>query len=487
MRAARSATRLGERRPRRRDAARRAGEALSGADAGRLVTRHASRSTATWIPVAIAAVRVPPGARSLVLLGAARPRGFALGGARRRPQEVVARGARSLRATSADELRSGRPRPGRRGAERAAGRRRAGLGRRLRLRPDGGAAPTWSSLPPALAGPAGALAAAAAAGATFLTVNASSRRRARRRTRCSQRLEAPARLACARHPLPLLDPHPTAAHRDPQRAPARAITSGSVAAAVERIRDGRDREGRARPRGDRRGAGRPRPGRAVRRAARALPVLLLLLLSARPRPPSSAPARSCWCAARAPGVATVALAGSTRRSADPAVDDHLGEQLLRSAKDRASTRSSSRRIERTLRPHVGLGRGRAPSPSSSRSPTSSTWRRRSAPSSPSRTRRSSWPGCCTRRRRSAASPGAGAAGGDRRARGDGPRLVRRARSAGWTRPRTASSASPCAAPCSATATPTCSPARDRRRLRPRGRAAPRPRSSSRRCCRCWPS
>jgi salicylate biosynthesis isochorismate synthase/menaquinone-specific isochorismate synthase len=51
------------------------------------------------------------------------------------------------------------------------------------------------------------------------------------------------------------------------------------------------------------------------------------------------------------GAATVALAGSTRRSADPAVDDHLGEQLLRSAKDRAEHEIVARRIERSLRPH----------------------------------------------------------------------------------------------------------------------------------------
>ena len=49
------------------------------------------------------------------------------------------------------------------------------------------------------------------------------------------------------------------------------------------------------------------------------------------------------------GAATVALAGSTRRSADPAVDDHLGEQLLRSAKDRREHQIVVRRIERTLR------------------------------------------------------------------------------------------------------------------------------------------
>ncbi len=49
-------------------------------------------------------------------------------------------------------------------------------------------------------------------------------------------------------------------------------------------------------------------------------------------------------------AATVALAGSTRRSADPAVDDHLGEQLLHSAKNRVEHRIVARRIERALAP-----------------------------------------------------------------------------------------------------------------------------------------
>jgi salicylate biosynthesis isochorismate synthase/menaquinone-specific isochorismate synthase len=53
---------------------------------------------------------------------------------------------------------------------------------------------------------------------------------------------------------------------------------------------------------------------------------------------------------RGAGVATVALAGSTRRSADPAVDDHLGEQLLRSGKDRHEQAIVARRIERKLAP-----------------------------------------------------------------------------------------------------------------------------------------
>ncbi len=51
------------------------------------------------------------------------------------------------------------------------------------------------------------------------------------------------------------------------------------------------------------------------------------------------------------GAATVALAGSARRSADPAVDDHLGEQLLRSDKDRHEHAIVARRIRRRLEPH----------------------------------------------------------------------------------------------------------------------------------------
>ncbi len=47
---------------------------------------------------------------------------------------------------------------------------------------------------------------------------------------------------------------------------------------------------------------------------------------------------------------TVALAGTTRRSADPSVDDLLGEQLLQGAKEREEQAIVARRIERTLRP-----------------------------------------------------------------------------------------------------------------------------------------
>jgi isochorismate synthase len=48
---------------------------------------------------------------------------------------------------------------------------------------------------------------------------------------------------------------------------------------------------------------------------------------------------------------TVALAGSIGRSADPAVDDHLGERLLRSDKDRQENAIVARRIARALAPY----------------------------------------------------------------------------------------------------------------------------------------
>ena len=50
-------------------------------------------------------------------------------------------------------------------------------------------------------------------------------------------------------------------------------------------------------------------------------------------------------------ASTVALAGSSRRSADPAIDQHLGEQLLQSDKDREEHEIVVRRIARALRPH----------------------------------------------------------------------------------------------------------------------------------------
>ncbi len=50
-------------------------------------------------------------------------------------------------------------------------------------------------------------------------------------------------------------------------------------------------------------------------------------------------------------ASTMALAGSARRSSDPAVDDHIGERLLQSAKDRSEHEIVVRRIVRRLRRH----------------------------------------------------------------------------------------------------------------------------------------
>lgn len=48
------------------------------------------------------------------------------------------------------------------------------------------------------------------------------------------------------------------------------------------------------------------------------------------------------------GVSTVGLAGSTRRSSDPAVDDHLAQKLLNSGKDRVEQDLVVRRIVKAL-------------------------------------------------------------------------------------------------------------------------------------------
>jgi salicylate biosynthesis isochorismate synthase/menaquinone-specific isochorismate synthase len=51
-------------------------------------------------------------------------------------------------------------------------------------------------------------------------------------------------------------------------------------------------------------------------------------------------------------ISTIALAGSTRRSADPSVDAHLGERLMRDESYREEHAIVVRRIERTLNRHA---------------------------------------------------------------------------------------------------------------------------------------
>ena len=155
------------------------------------------------------------------------------------------------------------------------------------------------------------------------------------------------------------------------RPPWPARSSGSGPGSFEKIVLAREVRGpRARRRTTRR--------RSSASCAHALPGLLRRLRGRAATPPSSPPRPSCCVRREGMRASTVALAGSTRRSADPAVDDHLGEQLMRSDKDRE-------RAEHRRAPH----RARAAPPSVwmtappepeivRRWRTSSTWRRRSA-------------------------------------------------------------------------------------------------------------
>jgi salicylate biosynthesis isochorismate synthase/menaquinone-specific isochorismate synthase len=148
--------------------------------------------------------------------------------------------------------------------------------------------------------------------------------------------------------MPLLDPDPVERTRVASAAPPSHFEQ-AVERAVERIRGGElvkvvlAREVRAH-------APQPYDPAAVLGALR-----------------ETFPACYCWCIGT-PELAfvgaspellvrrdgqraqTVALAGTTRRSADPAVDDHLGQRLLHSAKDRGEQAIVTRRIERTLEP-----------------------------------------------------------------------------------------------------------------------------------------
>ena len=148
--------------------------------------------------------------------------------------------------------------------------------------------------------------------------------------------------------LPPLDPHPTT-RAEVASARAPAVYEAAVAGAVERIRGGEfDKLVLA---------------REVRVTAPSAHSAAALFGALR----ESFGSCFCFCVGtpeaafvgaspellvRRSGAvaATVALAGSARRSADPAVDDHLGEQLRHSDKDRAEHRIVVKRIARRLAP-----------------------------------------------------------------------------------------------------------------------------------------
>jgi salicylate biosynthesis isochorismate synthase/menaquinone-specific isochorismate synthase len=214
--------------------------------------------------------------------------------------------------------------------------------------PDGGASSAWSSFSPgSLVLPE--LSICRSAGRSFLTVNAVVQPgddAAERTATLSARLAG----LRGEAPLPMLDPHPTTHARiSSVRAPG--DFEGVVSAATARIEAGE--------------LSKVVLAREVVAAAGSAYDPAALFGAMR----EQFPACFCFCCGtpeaafigaspellvRRSGasVSTVALAGSTRRSSDPAVDDHLGEQLLRSDKDRREQRIVSERIVRALRPHA---------------------------------------------------------------------------------------------------------------------------------------
>ena len=209
--------------------------------------------------------------------------------------------------------------------------------------PDGGSAAQWSSFPPALLA-LPELSLLRADGRTWLTVNAVSSGGAdaeQIRARLGRRLAS-----LRDDPLPIFDPSPRGQREISSVTPPGSFEA-AVGAAVERIRAG-DLEKVVLAREV-----------AVEADAAHDPAVLFGALR------ELFPSCFCFCVGspegafvgaspellvrrRGAGVATVALAGSTRRSADPAVDDHLGEQLLQSEKNRIEHLIVSRRITRKL-------------------------------------------------------------------------------------------------------------------------------------------
>ncbi|MGI9557736.1 MAG: isochorismate synthase [Solirubrobacterales bacterium] len=211
--------------------------------------------------------------------------------------------------------------------------------------PDGAREPHWSSLPPAMM-VLPELSILRSEGRAYLTVAAYGDR-----SRTVDGIEAiRGRLAGLRsESLPLSDPSPTGAARiSSAREPS--DFEESVVAATARIEEGR--------------LEKVVLAREVRVHADAAHDPAAMFGAMRDRFPSC----FCFCVGSGeaaflgaspellvrragPVAATVALAGSVRRSSDPAVDAHLGEQLLLSDKNRREHEIVVKRIERALAAH----------------------------------------------------------------------------------------------------------------------------------------
>ncbi|HVP03282.1 MAG TPA: isochorismate synthase [Solirubrobacteraceae bacterium] len=212
--------------------------------------------------------------------------------------------------------------------------------------PDGGAAPHWNAFAPAsLHVPQVAL--ARRGDEARLTLTALIQPDDDADVVCESLLGRAA--ALRERPLPLLDPDPVGRYRVVSAMPPEHY-AGAVARAVERIRAG-DLEKIVLAREVQVHAPASYDPAAVLGALRAAFTECHVFCVARGDDAFVAASPELLVRRDGMRAGTLALAGSARRSADPAVDAHLGEQLLRSPKDREEQAIVTRRIVQALRAH----------------------------------------------------------------------------------------------------------------------------------------
>ena len=271
-------------------------------------------------------------------------RGFALG-ALGATHEVVSRGPQRFADVARRCLELGRDRTssGEEGLPAGAGPVWTGG---FAFADDGAASAAWSSFPPALM-ILPELSLCRSGKATHLTLNAIGGSGVDR-DRVLDRMRA--RLAALDDAsLPLLDPD-RFGHTEIESVRPPSEFEASVSAAVSRIREGElekvvlAREVLLR-------APAAYDVAAVFGAIRELFPACFCFCCGTPEAAFIAASPELLIRRSGASASTVALAGSARRSSDPAVDDHIGERLLQSTKDRSEHEIVARRIVRRLRPH----------------------------------------------------------------------------------------------------------------------------------------
>ena len=263
-------------------------------------------------------------------------RGFAVAGLGS-VSEAVSRGAARFEDLSRECARIGRGRLADEPEELPAGAGPVWVGG-FAFDEGGAGSPQWSSFPPALM-VLPELSLARVDGTTYLTLSALGATSAE---------DASRRLSGLRDAqLPLLDPHPSG-ETTIRSVAAPGRYEEAVAAAVARIRAA-ELEKIVIAREVTVDAPSAHDPAALFGALRELFPSCFCFCAGSPEGAFIGASPELLVRRRGATAATVALAGSIRRSADPAVDDHLGEQLLCSEKDRSEHEIVARRIERALR------------------------------------------------------------------------------------------------------------------------------------------